>query len=172
VSATIPVTSKNTADEPGVFGVASGFGSIWATDWVDGELVRIDPVTNAIVARIPVGPKNGPTLIATGAGAVWVAHADSENRVYRVDPATNQVSAIELGTLHPHEMFLEVASDKLWVRATDDSIVRYDPATGRVTSRLKVASGRGFTVAFGSLWASVVADAAPSTASLWRIPVR
>ena len=49
---------------------------------------RIDPRTTAVVAKIPVG--NGPSGIATGAGAVWVVNS-LDATVSRIDPETNTV---------------------------------------------------------------------------------
>jgi hypothetical protein len=68
-------------------------------------IVRIDPATDRMVARIPL-PLT-PLRIALGAGSVWVTAQrvlSSEGRsteatVFRIDPATNRVVArIALGT--------------------------------------------------------------------------
>ena len=48
-------------------------------------MLRIDP-TGVLLAEIPVG--NGPSAIAVGEGAVWVADTP-DNEVVRIDPTTN-----------------------------------------------------------------------------------
>src|SRR5207253_3985933 len=52
------------------YNVAAGFGSVWVT--VSGELVRLDPATGAVLARISVGGR--PWGVAVGEGAVWVGN--------------------------------------------------------------------------------------------------
>jgi hypothetical protein len=52
------------------YNLAAGFGSVWVT--VSGGLVRLDPATGAVVARISVG--NRPWGVAVGEGAVWVGN--------------------------------------------------------------------------------------------------
>ena len=49
---------------------ATGFGSVWQSDFGSGVLLRIDPVTNKVVKTIPVG--SAPSGIAVTADAVWV----------------------------------------------------------------------------------------------------
>jgi DNA-binding beta-propeller fold protein YncE len=51
--------------------VAAGAGAIWATNYDGGNLVRIDPKSGAVVARIHIG--RHPRGIAVGAHRVWVA---------------------------------------------------------------------------------------------------
>jgi streptogramin lyase len=48
-------------------------GAVWVGGWSTGKLVRVDPATNRVVARIPVGrPQESPIAIAATAQAVWV----------------------------------------------------------------------------------------------------
>jgi DNA-binding beta-propeller fold protein YncE len=51
--------------------MAAGAGAIWATNYDRGDLVRIDPASGSVVARIHVG--RHPRGIAVGAHRVWVA---------------------------------------------------------------------------------------------------
>jgi class 3 adenylate cyclase/streptogramin lyase len=59
----------------GVFSVAAGEGSVWATTPADSALWRVDPTTNQ-TRRIAL--KDRPTGVAVGAGAVWVAIDDAD----------------------------------------------------------------------------------------------
>ena len=56
----------------GVQYVAFGDGVVWAANWNDGTVARIDPATNAVTARIPVGATQA---LAAGAGSAWVSVA-------------------------------------------------------------------------------------------------
>jgi YVTN family beta-propeller protein len=56
---------------PGVGGIAFGASSVWVVSALDNSVSRIDPRTNAVVARIRVAET--PRDIAVGGGSVWVA---------------------------------------------------------------------------------------------------
>jgi serine/threonine-protein kinase len=74
----------------GPLGIATGYGSVWVVCYWKRQLVRIDPATQRIVARIGIG--EGPLSVATGAGGVWVTNRDSRT-VSRIDPRSNRVVA-------------------------------------------------------------------------------
>jgi streptogramin lyase len=65
-----------------------GAGSLWVGAWRDHEVVRVDPRSNRVVARFPVGGRN-PAGLAVGAGTVWVVHPDSDE-VVRLAPGTGR----------------------------------------------------------------------------------
>ena len=52
------------------FGLATGAGSVWVTNYCDGSLSRVDPATNAVVATTEIGHQ--PKWLAVGDGRVWV----------------------------------------------------------------------------------------------------
>ena len=75
-----------------------GAGSLWVGAWRDGQVVRVDPRSNRVVARFPAGGPN-PAALAVGAGTIWVVHPDTDE-VVRLDPGTGRVVArIKLGPL-------------------------------------------------------------------------
>src|SRR5262249_61094837 len=49
-------------------GVAYGDGSVWAVDSADNTLFRIDPVTHAVIAPIPVGADPAAVTVTGGGG--------------------------------------------------------------------------------------------------------
>jgi virginiamycin B lyase len=59
--------------ESGLFSVAAGAGGVWAVNWSEQTLVRIDPRTNEVVARIelPAAPRD----VTTVGDDVWVSLA-------------------------------------------------------------------------------------------------
>ncbi len=57
---------------PGVTYVAFGAGAVWAANYVDGTVSRIDPTTNARDGKIPIGAAQA---LAAGAGSAWVSTA-------------------------------------------------------------------------------------------------
>ena len=56
----------------GVSYIAFGGGAIWTANTMDGTVSRIDARTNAVEARVPVGP---PQALAVGEGSAWVGVA-------------------------------------------------------------------------------------------------
>jgi YVTN family beta-propeller protein len=59
--------------------------------------------------QIPVG--DGPTAVAFGAGAIWVANA-SDGTVSRIDPETYEVETIEVGNAPAG---IAVSGERVWV---------------------------------------------------------
>jgi YVTN family beta-propeller protein len=128
--------------------IAVGAGSVWVSNG-DSAIVRVDPATSAVKARINVG--NEPSGIAVGDGAVWVAD-DLDATVSRIDPATNGVTAtVPVG---PGASGIAVGNGAVWVAQTlDDSVARIDPSTSAVTSTIPVGHApTGVAAAGGSVW--------------------
>ena len=84
---TAPRVVANIALADNLGNLDSGFGAVWATDPSKGQVLRLDPRTREVRARIPVGGEAGVTV---GAGAVWAFNDDG--RLVRIDPATNRVT--------------------------------------------------------------------------------
>ena len=71
-----------------------------------GEVVRIDPATNEVTARIPVD--GWPRDIVVGDGSVWL-QADTQfsgsdvlaGSLLRIDPATNALDTVLRNKLNP-----------------------------------------------------------------------
>ncbi len=84
VSERIPVSTQ------GLWGVAVGAGSVWATAREDGLVFRIEPGRNPTTRTIDVGV--GVTLADFGEGSLWTGNY-IDGRVSRIDPGTNSVTA-------------------------------------------------------------------------------
>jgi hypothetical protein len=146
-----PGTGRDTAL---VSAVATGFGAVWmALSWnsTTGEIVRIDPRTNAIVARIPTGGFVGEMRLA--AGSVWVlSHAS----LLRIDPSTNAIAGTpirgELSLLGGDELppVLAAGDDAVWVTSPTAAhprrALRVDTQSGEV-SRVRLGVERFYPVA-------------------------
>ncbi len=132
--------------------VAVGEGAVWVATF-EGKprpvLLRIDPLTNRIVATTRIGFRGaGLGDLAVGAGAVWVSAAGTVNRI---DPRTDRVVA----RIHlPSPSTLAVGFGSLWVGDFNgDSIVRVDPATNRPVARIPIqASPWSLVTGEGYLW--------------------
>ena len=94
----------------GPLGIAAGAGGIWVVTFWNAKLVRIDPETRRVRARIPIG--QGPNDVTVGGGAVWTTDRDSRT-ITKVDPATNKVVATIQLPVAPHG--IRFARGSLWV---------------------------------------------------------
>ena len=73
------------------------------------------------------------TCIRAGAGSIWVA-VQSGNDIYRIDPATNRVTAIPIGKYS--ELCVDPHDDGVWVsNDIDGSVSRVDPDRRTRSSR-------------------------------------
>lgn len=110
---------------------------------------RIDPRTNQVVARIPVGPS--PRFMALSDAALWVLN-QGDGTVSRVDPLTNRVVAtIDVGHPGPGG---DIAGGEgaVWVTAVNVPLTRIDPATNKVTVQFVGPGGDALRVGHGSVW--------------------
>jgi hypothetical protein len=141
-----PATSAVRAfplPSPGkTWGLAAGEGAVWvsATCPAFGCLLRVDPATGRVAARISGSHLFGH--VAVGDGAVWASDGAA---VTRIDPRTDQVTAA--ATLSPPVApgssipdgsgLLAAAPGTVWVTGSGDgrqvNVLRIDPGTGRVT---------------------------------------
>jgi YVTN family beta-propeller protein len=137
------------------------------------SVVVIDPATDAVVDSIPVG--SGPGPIAVGEGAVWLAHGEE---VSRIDPVTNEVVAtIPAGGTWTTG--IEAGEGAVWVQEdgtslvrqersdSPDGIVRIDPRTDSVETKIPVEGVASIDVGQGSVWALSY-----TFGLLWRIDTR
>jgi virginiamycin B lyase len=144
--------------------IAAGAGGIWvltgssdvtyAGNPGKGTLVRIDPSTDTVTARVTVPP--GSTAAAVGFGSVWVTSVNGST-VERVDPTTAEVAATIRVSRSPR--FLAVGQDAVWVlNQTDGSVSRIDPNTNQVAATIQVhvpGSGGCIAAGAGAVWVTM-----------------
>jgi YVTN family beta-propeller protein len=135
-----PASNRSTVvDVPGCCAgeLAAGEGALWVANHRDGALVRVDPVTGRVAARIPL-PKTTdqrPHQVAVGEGAVWVTSISpsrgTANLLWRVDPVSNQVTGtLDLGPTSAGAIANRVAAGNgaVWVGgSTQGSVLRLEP---------------------------------------------
>lgn len=111
--------------------VAVGEDAVWVTDR-RSTVVRVDPKTNGIVARISV--PSGAGSVAVGEGAVWTT---GRSALARIDLSDNRVTGtVEVGA----PQGLAVGEGAVWVAnlAGNGTLSRVDPKTMRVVASIKV----------------------------------
>jgi streptogramin lyase len=146
--------SEEVASRPSSFGrVAASIGiggqlSVVRADaagvWVqrDREVVRVDPRTNRVTARLPMSPP-GSELGAVGEGSLWLTQV-AQGTVTRVDPATGRtVATIRVpGAEAPRGIEAAVGPSAVWVTYDlglgGGIIARVDPATNTVAATVRI----------------------------------
>ncbi len=147
----LPVISKiHIGGDPDWLGI--GFGSVWVSVPRNNEIVRINPATNAIQARIQVGeePCYG---IGIGASHIWVLNCKSQTLV-RIRPQDNKVDRVISVHIAKHgEGGIAVIKDTAWYVADPDghsnSLVESSGRSGALTVGMDSAV---VNFAFGSIW--------------------
>ena len=92
---------------------------------------RLDPLTGAVVATIPVG--KAPQNIRFGQGSLWVPNHE-DGTVMRIDPQTNKVATtIKLKQVDPSG--IAFVGDTVWI-AQPHAVLRLDPTTYEVVAQL------------------------------------
>jgi glutamine cyclotransferase len=167
------VVDRVPVDSP--TGLAFGHGSVWATSAADGMVSRIDPKTGEVAAEIEVG--RGAVDIATDerTGDVWVAglHLQSygadihpedsrDNRLSRIDPATNRVVAqipIAANSREGGAQSVAVGEGAVWAQSADGRLFKVDSATNKVVGVVPLGEySNDLEVSGGAVWATVQAS--------------
>src|SRR6266702_323034 len=125
---------------------AVGDGGVWVPLTLEDHVVRIDPATNAVVATIAV--PRGPSRLA----------------VAQTIPVGRQPAGIT------------VAAGAVWVSNTlDDTVLRIDPATGRVVKTISVRGPGELATSGTHVWVTSTGgmsriDPATDQATVFRQP--
>ena len=130
-----------------------GFEAVWVgVCGPEAAIVRLDPATGEVTARISVGGGLMPEgSLGAGEGAVWAITGDPV-RLLRIDPATNAVSGSF--TLGAGAAGVRAGEGGVWVTLADvGKVARINPATGEIVEAIAVGSTPRFlTVANGGVW--------------------
>jgi YVTN family beta-propeller protein len=112
--------------------VDAGADAVWATKNDTNEIVRLDPATNRIITRVPVGIVPFDLLVT--ADAVWVSSYE-DDAVVRVDPGGRVVATIRMPGKGPSG--LAAAGGSLWVaNSRAGSVSRIDTGANQVTATI------------------------------------
>src|SRR5262249_8285699 len=121
--------------------VAIGQGAIWVATVTSGEVARVDPQTNKVVATVDAGADGGS--VAVSPGAVWVTDL-TDSTLLRIDPQTNKVVAT-LPT-QPGPSDVSFGAGTVWVSnraALTNGLLGINPQTNKVQAQVDVAGADG-----------------------------
>jgi streptogramin lyase len=165
VSRPVVETRPKKGDPWGYFccgpsGMTFAAGSIWTTDPDGGRgmLIRVDPATNAVLARISFAQSKAAVCgnMVGDDSAVWLVDGCDNPSVARIDPQTNQIAAIIYpGGDATNDLALGFGS--LWVTTSGPNgqlvgLNRIDPATNKIVARTKIDFAQAVAIGDGSVW--------------------
>lgn len=137
--------------------VAIGAGSVWVGNLDDRTVTRIDAKRREATATIPLGEQTPSGLVFAGT-SIWVAHG-LRGTLSRIDPGydrvTNTFRVARGGEIARGggEGTVAGGDGVLWAIFGDSTVVRLDPATGRVDGRSFAGSApAGVALGQSSLW--------------------
>jgi len=132
--ATIPLGTGADPKE-----LAADDGGVWVLDNYNGQVIRVDPTSNAVVARVPTTAVDFGAL-ALGAGAVWNSSFQA-NGVRRIDAASNQLNTtIPFAATDSGPWGVGFANGAVWVAMHHlGSVVRIDAATNAIVASIDVS---------------------------------
>jgi len=150
----------------GAGSVRAGLGGIWITCFEEDKLLRVDPKSGRTISTI--GTERGPRFLAVGVGGIWVLNQTSAS-ISRIDPANDTVVAtIPVDRRSIRGGDISVGNGSIWVRASEELVVRIDPTTNAVVQRIGSPSTGSASAAEceGHLWISAGAEGL-----LYNIPI-
>jgi YVTN family beta-propeller protein len=188
------ITDKPKVSSGGTVDVLVAEGSVWSIDRMCGRVLRIDPATNAIAEQFDdLGfeasdpttctgsiAAQGPYRLAAHDGAVYVLSEVAgdqylEGRVYRIDPATSEVSEeLSVPTTNMSSATglpgFYIEDDAMWL-PFDGSVLRVDRATGRPDEALSpmASEATAFAEVGGTLWIGIEGISDPDSSGLYGL---
>lgn len=132
--------------------ITAAYGSVWVPDNVAGVVLRVDPRTRALQARIRIG-SGQPFRIAAGAGALWLPEHDGTG-VMRIDPRGNELTHHRLHTPDGAPFFvadLAAGGGSVWAVGPGGAL-RVDPVTGEGARLAGVAEADWAAMAGDTFW--------------------
>lgn len=164
-SASAPPAGKQLVTSiamPSPGSVVTAFGSVWIGNGPAATVTRLDPHTDAVIARIPT--PDVASVVSVGAGAVWVTSYPG-NSLSRIDPGNNRLTrTITLSPRGTGPIGVTFFHGFVWVANHDGdpttSVSKIDPATMRVVDVIPVGGGTDagpvwILASAGSIWTDV-----------------
>ena len=132
----------------GLVGIAYGAGSLWVASHEENEIVRVDPSTGKVQARIPV---RLPLWLAYDDGSLWTT--SDVDGVERIDPETNTVVAVARVPEPIDEV--RVGGGFAWATNAPKGVVYEIDPSGQIAATYETGDGAHEpSFSAGKLWVS------------------
>jgi virginiamycin B lyase len=115
--------------------------AVWVASTKPNDIVRIDPATNKILARVRI-PGEACSGLAFGFDSLWVPICGSKPALVRINATKNAISATLPIAPAGAEGGIAASEDSVWM-VTDQhgNLVRVDPSTNNVRERILIPPG-------------------------------
>jgi virginiamycin B lyase len=115
--------------------------AVWVASTKPYAVLRIDPSTDKITARVSV-PGEACSGLASGFGSIWVPICGEKSELVRIDGVKNTVSAtLPIAPAAP-EGGIATSDDSVWmVSDKNGTLNRIDPSTNSVRQRISIPLG-------------------------------
>jgi YVTN family beta-propeller protein len=148
-----PATQATVAVTVGAAPVALaiGDGSIWVANSVSRTIWRLDAATLAKTAEVSL--TDAPTAVALGFGRLWVTSYVGDSVVVIDAVGGGRVATIPLGQ---GPRGIAAGPDAIWVAGSQNSLLRIDPATLKVSGSIDLPGpAEGVAVVGPDVWVTV-----------------
>lgn len=129
--------------------------AVWVASTKPYALIRIDPATDNIVAKVAI-PGEACSGLTYGFGSIWAPLCGKKPALVRIDTVTNKVSATLTVQPAGPEGGIDVSEDSVWlVSDKNGTLNRIDPATNSVRQQITIPAG-SYNPIFcgGTVWIS------------------
>jgi virginiamycin B lyase len=127
--------------------------AVWVASTKPYAVLRIDPATNKILARVRI-PGEACSGLAFGFASVWTPVCGKKPALVRVDATKNAISATIPIAPAGSEGGIAASDDSVWmVSDKSGTLVRVDPSSNNVRERILIPPG-SFNPVFsgGTVW--------------------
>jgi DNA-binding SARP family transcriptional activator len=144
--------------------LAVAIDAVWVANGSDGTVSRIDPSADAVVETIDLRGSselvwNPIYAVDADDDSVWIGAGP--HHVLRIDPATNEPSAIiDVGR---SPVCVAIGGEALWVATVAERALRIEPRTNTATTEVPVGYPVALTAGKEAVWVS------DSRGRVWRI---
>lgn len=115
--------------------------AVWVASTKPYAVVRIDPKTDKIVAKIRV-PGEVCSGLASGFGSIWAPICGRHAGLIRIDAAANRISGKIPIALAGPEGGITASDDSVWmVTDKNGTLVRISPSTNSLPQRISILAG-------------------------------
>ncbi|MBI1770689.1 MAG: MBL fold metallo-hydrolase [Bacteroidetes bacterium] len=145
------IIKTGLADREGELSIAISEDAVWLLTDAEGELSKIDPLSNKVVAHVKVAPHS--FAVVFGYDALWITNTENAS-VQQVDPKTNKVVSTTKVGKEPR--FLAAGLNAIWTLNQEDGTVsKIDPVTKDVKAIDVDVEGSGGDITVGSKYVYV-----------------
>jgi DNA-binding SARP family transcriptional activator/streptogramin lyase len=144
--------------------LATATDAVWVANGSDGTVSRIDPIADAVVETIDLRGSselawNPAYAIEADDDSVWIAAGP--HHVHRIDPTTNEPSAIiDVGQV---PVGVALGEEALWVVTTAERALRIEPHANTATTEVPIGYPVALTAGKQAVWVS------DQRGQVWRI---